>query len=111
MEDTPKHARKKTEGKPMKRRYSKTPELPYTFGDLSIEQIESHTWLGRLLLGPEYPACHVEIIELKGKSWHTMDPEYQGWLDNWMRQNEYMKPKVLEIGKRRFFIHIEVYAQ
>jgi hypothetical protein len=96
----------------MKRKFRPEPEWPSPCVDLCVDQVEPGVWIGQLVLGDyEYPSFHVEFIELEGKSWHTIDARYQERLDHWLHENSDEKPKVLEIGARRFFIHIEAYAQ
>jgi hypothetical protein len=95
----------------MKRKYRPEPEWPSTYFDLCVEQVEPGVWLGQLVLGPYYPSFHVEFLELVGQSWHTVEARFQERLDHWLQENSDEKPKVLEIGPRRFFINIEAYAQ
>jgi hypothetical protein len=79
------------------------------------ERQETGYWLGCMRAGISgsldlSTSLHIEILELKPKGFVTVNPDFQGHVDTWMRKNEECTPKVLTLGKRRFFMHVEPYA-
>ena len=78
------------------------------------DQMERGYWLGSLFI-LDVP-FHVELIELKDYSdgdtgIFAKNKEFQGRIDSWIDKNDGEFPKLLNRGRKTFFVHVEVYAE
>jgi len=79
-------------------------------------QMERGYWLGRLSI-LDIP-FHVELVEVKvgidlvgGDAFTAKNKEFQGRIDSWIDKNDGEFPKLLNRGRKTFFVHVEVYAE
>lgn len=79
---------------------------------LALVQCEPGYWLGELEILGLYN--HVEVIEVKRDTElnvHALNQRFQGRVDSWYERNEGSTPKLVVLGKRRFFINTDVAAE
>ena len=80
----------------------------YYLGEINIA--------GTLLSGTNF---HVEAIEttqkevncLRGIYTRAVNMTYQGKIDGYLDENEDMAPHLVTINKKKYFVHIEPFAQ
>jgi hypothetical protein len=82
---------------------------------VELEQVERGYFTGSIELGTtkNQISMHVEAIEssiVDGRTTATNDI-YQIPIDNWIIRNDGCAPHLLKIGKKQYFINVEVFAR
>jgi hypothetical protein len=84
---------------------------------IALERCDKGYYLGEIIIGsgnmnsPEFFA-HVEAVEIiDEKDLCARNNRYQSIPWHWCHRNDNERPKLLTIGKRKYFISIDVYAK